>query len=160
MILQTCCFGCFGHAWPYYSKLIVSTYGKLCLPACKISTSYLTSFLRYGKDIAKLSRVLWACLVKSIKWENIKFQKNVSLSACKKSTASITFSWGISKILHTFYFEYFRHSGHTHSIWQYQQVENFDVYLHKRSTSYLTSFLKYCKYFANLLIWVHCPCPP
>ena len=31
---------------------------------------------------------------------------------------------------------------------------NFDVYLHpKKSTSYLTSFLRYCKGIANLLFW-------
>ena len=33
-------------------------------------------------------------------------------------------------------------------------MENCDAHLHKKSTSSLTSFLKYYKDFANLLFWV------
>ena len=41
--------------------------------------------------------------------------------------------------------------GHITKKWYYQIAENFDVYLHgKKSTSFLTSFLKYHKYIANL----------
>ena len=38
---------------------------------------------------------------------------------------------------------------HTH-----QFIENCDVHLHKKSTSSPTSFLRYCKDFANLLFWI------
>ena len=34
--------------------------------------------------------------------------------------------------------------GQAHQLWKYQLVENFDVYLHKKSTSCLTFFLRYC----------------
>ena len=54
--MQICYFGDFEHFWPRQSKMIVSTYGKLCCSsACKKSTSFLTSFLRYHKDTANLS---------------------------------------------------------------------------------------------------------
>ena len=46
--------------------------------------------------------------------------------------------------------------GQVHQVWHYQLVEKFDVYLHKKWTSSLTSFLKYCKDLAKLLFWVLC----
>ena len=44
--------------------------------------------------------------------------------------------------------------GHAHQKWQHQFIENLDAHLYKNSTSSLTSFLRYHKYFANLLFWV------
>ena len=57
------CFWVFWACWSHQSKMIVSTYGKLwCFPASKKSTAFLTSFLRYYKDIIKFSgyfRQVW-----------------------------------------------------------------------------------------------------
>ena len=55
--LQTCYFGNFG-------KIIALTCRKpSCSSACKKSTSSLTSFVRYCREIANLLFwVLWACL--------------------------------------------------------------------------------------------------
>ena len=52
MILQTCYFKYFGQDLPYSPILIVSTCRKVCLSACKKSTSCLSSFLRFCKYIA------------------------------------------------------------------------------------------------------------
>ena len=42
-------------------------------------------------------------------------------------------------------------SGYTYKIGSYQNIENFDVYLLKKSISHLSSFWSYYKDFANLL---------
>ena len=63
-ILQTCCFGNFGHVRTCPSKMIVSTCRKLwCLSEGKNSTSSLTSFDRHCKRYCKLV-ILGAYLVK------------------------------------------------------------------------------------------------
>ena len=73
-------------------KVLKSTCRKLwCLSACKKSTSSLTSFLRYCKDIANLLFwELWEYLTISIKIIVSIWSKLSCLSACKKSTASLT----------------------------------------------------------------------
>ena len=77
------------------------------------------------------------------------------------------------KDLQTCYFEYFESGSSCSSIMIIlrcrkpccQSVEmnfqagHFDVYLHvKKSNSSVTSFLRYCKDIANLLLWELCKC--
>ena len=110
--LQTCYFGNYGNAWPSPSKIMLSICRKLsCLSACKKSTSLLTYFLRYCKEIANLLYwVIWACLtnipriIVSI-WINLWH-----LSAGKKSVSSFTFSLRYCKVLRTCYFGYLGHA--------------------------------------------------
>ena len=45
-------------------------------------------------------------------------------------------------------------SGHPRQKWQHQFKENCDAHLHKKTNLSLTSVLKYCRDFANLLFWV------
>ena len=87
--------------------------------------------------------VLWACLAKPIK-KIVSTGRNLWCLSAKNQLHHLRYF-----IL--FFFEYFRHG---HQIWYYQLAENFDVYLHKSSTSSLTSSLRYCKDFAKLLFWV------
>ena len=65
----------FGHAWANPSKEILSTCRKLLLFICmKKSTSSLTSFLKYYKNITYL--LFWAlqaCLATSIQYDRINF---------------------------------------------------------------------------------------
>ena len=58
-------------------------------------------------------------------------------------------SWDIAKILHIYYFEYFRHAWPDSSYMIVSIAENFDVYLHQKSITSLTFFLRKCKDFAN-----------
>ena len=78
-ILQTCCFGYFGHEWQCPAKLIVSTYRKTWFwSACKKSSSYLPSFLWFCKDIANLLFwVLWACLTTPTKTNDINLKETL-----------------------------------------------------------------------------------
>ena len=93
-------------------KVLKSTCRKLwCLSACKKSTSSLTSFLRYCKDIANLLFwELWECLTIPIKIIVSICSMLSCLSACKKSTSSFIY------------------------------------------------FLRYCREIANLLFWSICTC--
>ena len=62
-------------------KVLKSIYGKVwCLSACKSSTSSLTSFLRYCKDIANLLfSELWEWSTISIKNHSINLQETFML---------------------------------------------------------------------------------
>ena len=89
-----------------------------CLSACKKWTEFLTSFLRYCKDIANLSFwVLWECLIMPINNDSITLYETLMykvlestwrklwcLPVCKKSTPSLTSNWDIVKTLQTCYF--------------------------------------------------------
>ena len=108
--MQTCYFGNFGNAWPSPSKMIVSICRKFpCSYRCNKSTSSLTFFLRYCKEIENLLFwVIWACLatpkmIVSI-WRNLW-----CLSARKKTKKlhSFHFPWDIAKILQNCYSGYF-----------------------------------------------------
>ena len=68
--MPTCYFGNFENAWTSPSKIIVPICRKLsCLPECKKSTSSITCFLRYCKEIANLLFwVIWASLATHLKW--------------------------------------------------------------------------------------------
>ena len=74
------------------------------LSACKKWTPFLTSFLRYCKDITNLLLwVIWECLIMPVNNDGKTLQKMLMskvfrstcrklwyLSACKKSTSSLT----------------------------------------------------------------------
>ena len=93
-------------------KMLKSTCRKLwCLSACKKSTSSLTSFLRYCKDITNLLFwEFWECLTIPIKIIVSIYSMLSCLSACKKLTSSFIY------------------------------------------------FLRYCREIANLLFWSICTC--
>ena len=75
--MQTCYLQYSGHAWPHPPIIIASPCRKLwCLSASKISILFLTSSLRYFKDITNLLLwVLWVCLAKPTKNDSINLQK-------------------------------------------------------------------------------------
>ena len=75
------------------------------LSACKKWSPFLTSFLRYCKDIANLLFwKLWECLTIPIKIMVLICSKLSCLSACKKSTSSLTsFLWYCRKIANLLY---------------------------------------------------------
>ena len=74
--------------------IIVSFYRALpCLFACKKSTSSLTSFLRYCKEIANLLFwEIWACLATHTQNDGIIWRNRWHSSTGKKSTSSFMFS--------------------------------------------------------------------
>ena len=77
---------------PLISKVLKSTCRKLwCLSTYKKSTSSLTYFLRYCKNIANLLFwELWECLTIPVKIITSICSKLSCLSARKKSTSSLT----------------------------------------------------------------------
>ena len=88
-----------------------------CLSACKIWTPFLTSFLRYCKDIANLLlRELWECLI--FNNDSITLHETLMLEVLKSTCRKL---WCLSAS--------------------------------KKSTSSLTSFLRYYKDIANLQFW-------
>ena len=90
-ILQTCCFGYFGHAWLWPIKTILSACWKLwCQCLCKKSCLYLTSFLKYYKDIANLLfRVLWASHTHQKQYQQLVGNFNVYLQTKNQINSSI-----------------------------------------------------------------------
>ena len=119
---------------------------------CRKFDVYLTSFLRYCKGITNL--LFWElleCLTIPIKIIVSICNKLPYLSACKKSTSSLTY----------FFLTILQRNGklvilvnlgmpcHTHLKWQYHFEKAFDVYhgtiLGKKSTSPFTFSLWYCK---------------
>ena len=85
-IFQTCHFEHFSNASPC-RKL-------WCLYAFKNSTSSLTSFLKYCKDIPNLQFLkLWECLTISIKIHSIGLLETFTLSPWKKSASPLTYFW-------------------------------------------------------------------
>ena len=83
-------FANFGNVWPSSSKIKVSICRKrLCLSACKNSTSSLTSFLKYYKEIANLLfRVIWKCLATHTKDDSINLRKFLMFICRQKKTTS------------------------------------------------------------------------
>ena len=81
--LHTCYFEYFRHAWPHPSKLIASIYRNLWCSLHKISTSSLTSYLRYCKDFANFGQA-WPCLLRLME---SNYRTVCCLCACKKSTS-------------------------------------------------------------------------
>ena len=110
-LMQTCCFGYFGHAFPHQSKTVVSTYQKLWyLTAYKKSTLFPTFSLRYCKLVWVSGHFGddWQKSTRKIAWTWRKF---LHLSACRNSTSHHSLlSWDIAKIVHdSCYFENFKH---------------------------------------------------
>ena len=97
----------------------------------------------------KFTQVLWASQVKHFKNNTVNLQKILFISM--QNINFITqFFLEILQTLYTCYFEYFRY-GRPHP-----QEMTVSIYgkLWWSSTSSLTSFLRYCRDFANLPFWV------
>ena len=119
------------------------------LSACKDSTSSLTSFLKYCKDITNLLFwELWECLTIPIKIIISICSMLSCLSACKKSTSSLIYFFLTilqrnSKLIILINLGML---GHTHLKWQYNVEETIDVYhgtiIGKKSTSSFTFSLR------------------
>ena len=79
-------------SFEYFRRvLIASTYKKVCLFACKKSTSCLLSVLRYWKDTASvLLWVLLACLAMVSKNDGICFKETLMLIFMQKINLSLT----------------------------------------------------------------------
>ena len=135
------------------------TCGKLwCLSACKKSTSSLTSFLRYCKNIANLLFwKFWECLTIPIKNHSINFQETFMLICMQQITHSLTFFLRYCKEISSLLFWVIWASLVTpkkiESIWR-----NFwCLFASKKRTSFFPFSLRYCKDIANLLFWVLFP---
>ena len=94
--MQTCYFEYFENAWSCPSIMIVPTCrnqitGNLMFIACKKSTSSLTLFLRYCKDITYLLLGTWECLTIPIKTIVSICSMISCLFASKKSTSSFIY---------------------------------------------------------------------
>ena len=132
--LQTCHFGKFGNTCPSLSKITVSICKKLsCLSACKKTTSPLTSFFKFCKEIANLLfgylEHAWLRIPKVIISTR---RKLLRLSACKKNQLhSPCFSGDTAKICKLLTLGTLGMLT-THLKWQYPLVENIDVYLHAK----------------------------
>ena len=104
--MQTCYFGNLGNAWPSPSKIIVSICRKLSyLYACSKSTSSVTFFWRYCKEIANLLFwVIWTCPTTP----KYQFEKifDVYLQA-KNQLHSFHFPSDIAKIFQICFSRYF-----------------------------------------------------
>ena len=142
--MKACYFEYFENAW--------------CLSACKKSTSSLTSFLRYCKNIANLLFwKLWECLTIPIKNHSINFQETFMLICMQQITHSLTFFLRYCKEISSLLFWVIWASLVTpkkiESIWR-----NFwCLFASKKRTSFFPFSLRYCKDIANLLFWVLFP---
>ena len=134
-------------------KVLKSTCRPLrLLSACKKSTSFLTSFLRYCTDIINLLFwKLWKCLTISIKIIVSACSKLSCLPACKNSISSFTFFLRYCR-------EIANVSGHTHQKWHFHSEEAFDNYQQGKINSSFTLSLRYCKDIIKLLFWVLWAC--
>ena len=117
-----------------------------CLFACQKWTPFLTSFLRYCKNIANLLLwVLWECLIMPVNNDSITLKETLvpkvlkstcrklwCLSACKKSTSS-NFFFDIVKTLQTCYFGNFGNAWASLLKSFHQFVARFNVYLQAKN---------------------------
>ena len=128
--MHTCYFGNFRNALSSQAKIIVSIRRKpSCLFACKKSTSSLTSFVRYGKEIFL---VIWARLATNNKMIVIF---DVYLHAKINFILQI-FPEILQRYCQLFTLGTLNMRGYSHLKWHYQLVENFDVYLRAKNKLY------------------------
>ena len=110
-----------------------------CLSVCKKSTSSLTTFLRYCKDIA-------CCY--------FEYFRHAWLHPSNMIMTTFLILWCLSVQKPTSPFEFFGRE------WQYSTIliastcRKVCLSQCKKSTLCLPSFLRYCKDIANLLFWV------
>ena len=124
-------------------KVLKSTCRKLwCLSACKKSTSSLTYFLRYCKDITNLLFwEFWECLTIPIKIIVSVYSMLSCLSACKKSTSSFIYFLRYCREIANLLFLSICTRLATHLKWQYHFEETFDVYQQAKNQLHLSHFL-------------------
>ena len=135
------------------------TCGKLwCLCACKKSTSSLTSFLRYCKNIANLLfSKLWECLTIPIKNHSINFQETFMLICMQQITHSLTFFFRYCKEISSLLFWVIWASLVTPKKIEWIWRNLWCLSASKKPTSFFPFSLRYCKDIANLLFWVLFP---
>ena len=116
------------------------------------STSSLTSFLKYCKDIANLLFwELWEFLIIPIKNHSVNLWQHSWLSASKKSTSSVTPFWRYCKEIANLLFWV---------IWACLKWWTFDVYLQtKNQLRILHIFLEILQKYCNLVISCTWTCP-
>ena len=102
----------------------------------------------------KFTQVLWAPQVKHFKNNTVNLQKILFISMQNINFITQFFLEILQRHCILVILSTLGMAGHTHKKWQYRFMENCDGHLHKKSTSYLTSFLRYCRDFANLSFWV------
>ena len=140
---------------------MVSIYRKLsCIYAGKQSTTSLTSFLRYCKEIAHLLFwVIWACL--ATKNENDKTNLKKPLMFNYRQKINFIFMF-LLIYLHSYWklviLATLGIPGYTYQKWYYQLVENFCVYLQAKNQLHHPCFLDTLQRYANFLFWVLCAC--
>ena len=124
-------------------KVLKSTCRKLwCLSACKKSTSSLTSFLRYCKDIANLLFwELWECLTIPIKIIVSICSMLSCLSASKKSTSSFIYFLQYCREIANLLFWSICACLATHLKWQNHFEETFEVYQQAKNQLHPSHFL-------------------
>ena len=138
--MRTCYFGNFCHAWLFPTKIIVWICRKLpCLSVCEESTSLITSFLRYYKEIEiLLFQVIWTCLKHTPKMRVSIWRNLWCLSGGKKWTS---FLQVFLEILHRYcklvILGSFGMPGYTCLKWWYQLVENLCIYQHAKNQRHL-----------------------
>ena len=110
-------------------------------------------FLTMSQRYCKITRAIWACLVKPIKNDAINLEKTFRFISMQNHTTQLFIEilqrYCIIVILSILGVPCYTH---------HQCIENFDGNLHKTSISSLTSFLRYHKDFANLLFSVTWVC--
>ena len=117
----------------------VSTCRKFwCLSARKKSTSSLTTFLRYYKDVAR-------CY--------FDYFRHIWLHPSNMIVPTFSILWCLSVQKSTSSFEYFGHEWRYSTILIATTCWKVCLSAYKKSTSCLPSLLKYCKDIANLLFW-------
>ena len=143
-------------------KIIVSSCSKLsCLSRSKKSTSSLTFFLRYCKEIATLLLIAtWTCLATFTQNNSINLKKPLTFICGQKNQLYPSrFPWDIAKTLWVCCSGYFAH------VW----LRTLKVILstcrkfsclsaRKKSTSSLNAFLDILQRYANFLFWVLWTC--
>ena len=110
-------------------------------------------FLTMSQRYCKITRAIWACLVKPIKNDAINLEKTFRFISMQNHTTQLFIEilqrYCIIVILSTL-----STPRHTHPKRYYQFIDNCDTHLHKKSPSSLTSFLRCSKDFANVLFWI------
>ena len=151
---------------PPHQKIIPSTCRKLsCLSVCKKSTSSLTFFLKYCKEIADLLFwIIWACLATHTYNDSINLKKPLTFICRQKINFTLHVFIEIAKILQTCYFGCFGHAWLCiPKVILSPCRKLLSLPASKKSTSFPIFFWRYCKdmqtsyfgYFGH--IWLHKP---
>ena len=152
--IAACYFGNFGNPWLSPSKNIAWLCRKRsCLFAYKESSSSLTSFLIYCREIWNLLFwVIWVCLATR------NFKKPSMFICRQKTTSSFMFSLRCCKDIAICYFEYFGHAWLCTPKVIYEFTEIFVFICRYKINFILLVFLEIFQRHTNFLFWVLWTC--